>query len=155
VIGIRREQVKMVEESRGGTGQSGGAANLPRTLIAGLRVFVVEDEILVAMTLEDMLSEFGCEPVGVAANVSQALSAIDSGEAIDAAILDVNLGGEKVFPVSDALQNLGVPFVFSTGYGTPELELRYPGCRLLNKPYRPDALAHTLIDLVRGRKPAL
>jgi DNA-binding NtrC family response regulator len=134
------------EDHRGGRG-------LPWPVISGLRVFVVEDEILVAMSLEDMLSDFGCTPVGMAASVKQALAAIDRAEAIDAAILDVNLNGEMVFPVSDMLQGRGVPFVFSTGHGTPELVQRYPGCRLLNKPYRPDALAHTLVDLIRSRRP--
>src|SRR5262245_27926755 len=133
--------------------QSGGRG-LPWPLIDGLKVFVVEDEILVAMTLEDMLSDFGCEPIGMAASVAQALAAIDRADAIDAAILDVNLSqGEKVFPVSDMLQSRGVPFVFSTGNGTPELVQRYPGCRLLNKPYRPDALARALVEIVGSRPP--
>jgi CheY-like chemotaxis protein len=118
--------------------------------LLGLQVFVVEDEALQAMVLEDMLAEFGCVLAGAAANVSEALSAVNATPDIDAAILDVNLGGEKVFPVADILADRGVPFVFSTAYGSAELAERYPQSRLLHKPYRPEDLAQVLTAFVRG-----
>jgi CheY-like chemotaxis protein len=132
-------------------GGSPGGAPLPWPSLAGLKVLVVEDEILVAMTIEDMLTDFGCATVGHAANISQALSAIDQTAQIDVAVLDVNLAGEKIYPVSDALYARGVPFVFSTGFGPADLMHRYPACRLVNKPYRPDALAQALVALAGPR----
>ncbi len=119
--------------------------------LGGLRVLIVEDEMLVAMLLEDMLEELGCVSVGVAPTVSQALSAIHESRELDAAILDVNLGGEKVFPVADRLTSDGVPFAFSTGYAPSDLAQRYPGSPLLHKPYPPEALARALSDLRPGR----
>src|SRR4051794_22900016 len=84
--------------------------------LSGRRVLVVEDEMIVAWLLQDMLADLGCAVVGPAARVSQALAMIDA-EAIDAAVLDVNLNGQKSYPVADALAARGMPFVFSTGYG--------------------------------------
>ena len=87
-------------------------------LLLGLRVLVVEDEALVAMQLEDMLDELGCVVVDVAGTVSRGVAlAADAAVALDGAILDVNLGGEKVYPVAERLAARGVPFVFCTGYG--------------------------------------
>lgn len=119
----------------------------------GLQVLVVEDEAMVLMMLEDMLADFGCTVSGVAATVSEALDQLRAPAAIDAAILDVNLGGERIYPVADLLQARGVPFVFSTGYGPAELALRYPGRPLLQKPYAPEALAEVL-SAFRRRAPA-
>ena len=82
----------------------------------GRRVLVVEDEMIVAWLLEDMLADFGCTIVGPAARIDQALAMIKA-EALDAAVLDVNLNGQQSYPLADALVTRGVPFVFSTGYG--------------------------------------
>ena len=128
---------------------SGGAGPGAYPALFGLQVFVVEDELLVSMMLEDMLAEFGCVVAGVAASVSQALSEVAGAHEIDAAILDVNLGGEKIFPVADILTERGVPVVFSTGYGPADLAQRYPESHLLHKPYAPEALAEVLTDVSR------
>src|SRR5277367_6352119 len=82
-----------------------------------LRMLVVEDEGLVAMLIEDMLDDLGCEVACSAASVAQALKWLDDGGEADAALLDVNLGGEAVWPVAEALMARGVPFAFTTGYG--------------------------------------
>jgi CheY-like chemotaxis protein len=121
--------------------------------LIGLKVMVVEDEALVAMVLEETLAEFGCVVTGSAATVGEALSQLEETASLDAAILDVNLGGEKVFPVADALLSRGVPFMFCTGYGPADLAFRYPQSRLLNKPYEPGTLAATLKGLGRGHGP--
>ena len=88
--------------------------------LSGRRVLVVEDETMVAWLLEDMLADLGCAVVGPAARVNQALAMLDA-EAIDAAVLDVNLNGQMSYPVADALAARGVPFVFSTGYNKDSL----------------------------------
>jgi CheY-like chemotaxis protein len=132
---------------RGAAGgkDSGFPAAYPALL--GLEVLLVEDEALVALLLEDMLADFGCILAGSAATVDQALSAVAATPEIDIAILDVNLGGEKVFPVADILVRRGVPIVFSTAYGPGDIPERYPRARIINKPYRPEALAELLIDI--------
>lgn len=111
--------------------------------IKGLRLFVVEDEALVSMLLEAMLEDLGCTVVGVAGNIRDALGRLAHTVA-DAAVLDVNLGGEKVFPVADVLAERGVPFVFATGYGRAGLDDRYPSTPVLAKPYSSEALASVL-----------
>jgi hypothetical protein len=68
---------------------------------------------------------------------------------MDVAILDVNLGDERVFPVADALMEKGVPFVFTTGYGPSGLEDRYPGRAVITKPYREATLVEALLDVRR------
>ena len=88
---------------------------------AGLRVFIVEDEFQVLLLLEDMLAELGCFVVGVSSTVSSALDKAQTCEA-DAAILDVNLAGQKVYPVAERLRHRGTPIIFSTGYGLAGLE---------------------------------
>lgn len=118
----------------------------------GLQVFVVEDEAMVAMLLEDMLADFGCIIAGVAGTLRDAQSQLSALSMIDAAILDVNLGGEFIFPVADTLVSRNVPFVFSTAYGSPELLERYPQAKLLRKPYTPEALARALSSFIDGSR---
>jgi two-component SAPR family response regulator len=82
------------------------------------KVMIVEDEALVAMMVEDMLGDLGCEVAGSFGAVNDALAWLGGdGPAPDGAVLDVNIGGEMVFPVAEALREQGVPFVFATGYG--------------------------------------
>ena len=136
----------------GWEGAAGKGSGFPAAYPAllGLEIFLVEDEALVAALLEDMLAEFGCILAGAAATVSEALTEIQTATEIDAAILDVNLGGEKVFPVADILVSRGVPIVFSTAYGPADLAERYPQARIIQKPYRPEALAALLIDIAHA-----
>lgn len=127
---------------------SGSPAAYPALL--GLEILLVEDEALVAALLEDMLADFGCVLAGAAATVGEALAAVEAASEIDAAILDVNLGGEKVYPVADILVGRGVPIVFSTAYGPADLVERYPLARIIHKPYRPEALAEMLIAIAHA-----
>lgn len=120
--------------------------------LLGRRVLVVEDEVMVSWILEDMLAELGCQVVGPAARVEQALAMVDA-ETMDLAVLDVNLNGQKSFPVADALVARGVPFVFSTGYdiaGVPDAYRVFP---MLQKPYERAYLATALERLVAGSTP--
>jgi two-component SAPR family response regulator len=101
-----------------------------------LRILVVDDEIMIALLLEDVLVACGCKVVGPAGNVATAMSLIDgSGEAgIDGAFLDVNLRGELIYPVVDALAARDVPVVFVSGYATDDIDPRYAEIPVLAKP---------------------
>ena len=112
-------------------------------LLSGRRVLVVEDEMLVLLMTEGMLADLGCESVTAAATVDQALALID-GQIFDAAILDMNLSGNKSHAVADALAARGVPFVFATGYGDGHLEDPWRDRPVLQKPFAQNQLADLL-----------
>jgi CheY-like chemotaxis protein len=116
--------------------------------LSGRRVLVVEDEMLVAMLLEDMLADLGCTVVGPAARVEQALAMIETAASLDAAVLDVNINGQKSYPVADALVAGGVPFVFATGYGPHSLMNGYSWFPLLQKPFKRLELGKALMKLL-------
>ena len=82
----------------------------------GLRVLVAEDEALVSMLIEDMLTEMGAAVVGPAATLDEAMT-LAKGDGFDIALLDVNLAGKPIFPIADVLREKGVPFIFASGYG--------------------------------------
>ena len=84
--------------------------------LGACRVLVVEDEMLIAMTIEDVLQGLGCEIVGPVATIEKALK-LAQGGAFDAAILDVTIRGGKVYPVAEQLLARGIPFVLASGYG--------------------------------------
>ena len=88
------------------------------------RILVVEDEAMIAMLVEEMVLDFGSEVVGPAAKMEEALR-LASDASLDAAILDVNVGGAVVYPVADLLRARGVPIIFATGYGAGELPSRF------------------------------
>ncbi len=120
----------------------GGGASV----LQGRRVLVVEDEMMIAMLVEDMLSELGCSVVGPAHGVDAALALAKAEQRIDAALLDVNLAGQPVFAVADALREKGVPAVFSTGYGEAGLREVDRGAPVLQKPFRAGDLARALTE---------
>jgi CheY-like chemotaxis protein len=100
----------------------------------GRRVLLVEDETLVALMVEDMLAELGCIVVASAGTLSEARRYAAEGD-FDLALLDVNLKGEKVFPVADDLRRRGIPVVFATGYGAHGVG-DYQHAPTVAKPYR-------------------
>jgi DNA-binding NtrC family response regulator len=119
--------------------------------LQGLRVLVVEDETLVAMLLEDMLADHGCEVAATASRIAQAMEYIgDESLEIDAAILDVNLAGEPSFPLAQALAERGVPFVFATGYGSGGLPEAWRSRPTLQKPFSHDEVGR-MLALAAGR----
>ena len=99
------------------------------------RILIVEDEILIAISLEAALSSGGFEPVGPYGQVEQAVTVAER-ESLDGAVLDVNLGGTKVFPVADALAARNIPFLFLTGYSTGQLPPQYQDATVLSKPFQ-------------------
>lgn len=118
--------------------------------LSGLRLLVVEDEAMVAMMLEDMLADLGCVVAGSAGDISRGLAfAADDALALDAAVLDINLGGEKVFPVAERLVTRGVPFIFATGYGRDGLLGAFSHTPVLSKPFDHRALEAALISALR------
>jgi CheY-like chemotaxis protein len=112
-----------------------------------LRILVVEDEMLVAMNIEDMLLELGHEVAGLAGRLGPAL-ALAGESRFDAAMLDVNLAGEPSFPVADLLAERGIPFLFATGYGRKGIEERFHDRPILQKPFRASELAAALEGLI-------
>ncbi|HEX3407625.1 MAG TPA: response regulator [Caulobacteraceae bacterium] len=120
------------------------------TPLTGLRLLVVEDEMLVALALEEMLGDFGCVVVDVAGTLDRGLELAEA-LTLDGAILDINLGGEKVFPVAERLAERGVPFVFCTAYGTAALPPSFAKTPTLAKPYDENRLRSLLtVGLVGG-----
>lgn len=111
--------------------------------LAGKRVLVVEDELLVAMLVEDMLADAGCVVIGPFARLPAALAAARI-EGVDVALLDVNIAGEMVFPVAHVLEERGIPFLFVTGYGQAVLPLNRPHWTACAKPFQPQHLAECL-----------
>ena len=112
--------------------------------LVGRRVLVVEDEMMIAMLVEDMLAELGCAVVGPAHALDDALELARTELGLDVAVLDVNLGGQPVFAVADALREKGVPAIFSTGYGDAGLREIDRGSQVLQKPFRAGDLAKAL-----------
>jgi CheY-like chemotaxis protein len=117
-----------------------------------LRILIVEDEMLVAMSFEDMLTDLGYEVAGIASRLVSALAM--AGEAdFDVAMLDVNLAGDRSFPVADLLIARGIPFLFATGYGPEGIDEKYRGRLVLQKPFLADDLAAAVQSLCAAPGP--
>jgi CheY-like chemotaxis protein len=123
-------------------------------LLAGKQVLVVEDETLVAMLLEDMIADLGGGIAGSASRVRSALEILaDPARRIDLAVLDVNLGGEEAFPVAAALAQRGVPFVFSTGYGSAGLPDPWRNRPTVQKPFTQEQVKAALARALDAATP--
>ncbi len=116
-------------------------------LLSGLRILVVEDEMLVLMETENMLADLGCDTVVTAATNEQAAALIDA-QHFDAALLDLNLNGVRSYPVADRLAERGIPFAFATSYGGHGLRDGDRGRPLLVKPFDCGALSELLTSLL-------
>jgi CheY-like chemotaxis protein len=108
-----------------------------------VRVLIIEDETLIALLLEDMLTELGCTILGSASTVEAAIEFV-ARTPPSVAVLDINLGGEKSYVVAEALARRGVPFVFSTGYADGRLEAPWQDRPMLQKPFGQEQLAEAL-----------
>jgi CheY-like chemotaxis protein len=120
----------------------------------GQRVLIVEDNVFAAMELEQALRDLGCEPVGPAARVDEAMR-LARVEVLDGALLDVELNGELIFAVAEELERRGVPVIFATGYDNgifPAPFVRHP---CLRKPYGEEDVRQALEGVMRpGSEPA-
>ena len=104
--------------------------------------------MMIAMMIEDMLADMGHQVVGVAPNLQTGL-ALAEAHPCDVAILDINLGSERSFPIAHLLRERGTPFIFATGYGTLGLEEPFQGAFTLKKPFKQEDLAYA-IETVTG-----
>jgi CheY-like chemotaxis protein len=123
--------------------------NLSKRELSNRKVLVVEDEMMIAMLIEDMLDEFGCKLVGPATNVPRALDLI-SKEQVEVAVLDLNLNGQDTYAIADALQRKNVPFIFATGYGSTGLRKEYGNRPVLQKPFQQKDLEIALAQALGG-----
>lgn len=117
-------------------------------ILAGRRVLVVEDEMLILMCAEDMLAALGCALVDGASTVDEALALIEA-RRFDAALLDVNLGGSSSERVADKLAERGVPFAFATGYSERDARHKHHDRPVLKKPFRHEELVQVLTSILR------
>jgi CheY-like chemotaxis protein len=110
------------------------------------QVLVVEDEVLVGMLLEDMLDELGCEVAAMSTHLDEALE-LALAAAFDFAVLDINLNGQRSFPIADLLAERGVPFLFATGYAARIVPERHAQVPLIQKPFSLEDLRDGLLRL--------
>ncbi len=110
-----------------------------------LRILVVEDEMIIAFMIEDMLLDLGHEVVSVAMRLPDALKAATNLD-FDLALLDVNLDGHQSFPVAEILTARGIPFAFATGYGFAGIEQPFKSRPVLVKPFLPTDLQRILAE---------
>jgi len=118
-----------------------------------LRILIVEDEYLIATTLHDALESVGSVVVGPVPSVQKAMKAIASDPKIDAAIVDLNLGGALAYPVADALLARKIPFIFTSGYEDDVLRTRYPQIKNCLKPYLFLNMEQALTSAISGADP--
>ena len=116
--------------------------------LKGVRVLVVEDEYFIAILIEEILESAGCVVMGPIPRLPDALDAVDHQD-YDVAVLDVNLAGEWINPVADALSERNVPFLFVTGYGANALPSEYAQRPHVHKPFRISDLLCMLSSVVR------
>ncbi len=135
----------MITAADGSTSPATGEAMRKR------RVLIVEDEGVVGMLLEDMLTDLGYEVAGVAARLGEGLQKAET-EEYDCAILDVNLDGRPSFPIAEALTKRGTPFLFVTGYGAKGLDPDFAGHPVLAKPFLQTELKAALRKLLKDRR---
>ncbi|MDG4649600.1 hypothetical protein P6F26_14240 [Roseibacterium sp. SDUM158017] len=112
-------------------------------------ILIVEDNILIAMDMEQMILDQGCVPVGPVSNVAAGLEAIARIHP-DGAVLDVNLGDERVWPLAEALDRRGIPFALTTGYSSAEIPDAYRDRLILEKPVAPETLSKALAMFAPG-----
>lgn len=121
-------------------------ANHTPMRIAAPRILVVEDEMTVAMLIEDMVAELAYEVAGVVPRLEDAMRLLDS-DSFDLAMLDVHLNGKTVFPFAAELQDRGIPFLFATAYGARGIPEEFRDHFVLQKPFGPVELRRALMDL--------
>ena len=116
--------------------------------LSGKRILVVEDSPVVAPFTADILGELGCVVVGPAPNMAAARALIES-ETLDAALMDVHIRGERVFPLFDMLESRAVPFILTSGYADWQIPEKLEKRPRLQKPYTMEQVEKALVELLR------
>ena len=111
------------------------------------QVLIVEDDFLVALELEALLTQLGYQVIGPAPRMNEAIELAKDAE-IDFAVLDINVAGIKSFPVADILRGRNIPFVFASGYGSDGLEDGYRQETILRKPYELQDLEQAIAEVI-------
>jgi CheY-like chemotaxis protein len=114
-----------------------------------LRILVVEDEALICLTLQDVLEDLGCVIAAMCTTLQQAMDSARRDD-FDVAILDVNLNGEEVTPVSAVLRDRNIPFIFSTGYGSSGVPKQFSHYPMIEKPFRDTDVKLSLQSAMKG-----
>src|SRR3978361_911278 len=127
--------------------------NIAADGLRGYKLLIVEDEYFLAQDLADYFQDLGADILGPAGSVADALRLLD-GSQVQGAVLDVNLKGERVYPVADVLRQKGVPFVFASSYGGELEPAAYADIPRCLKPVDPASVAKTLLTLI-GERPVL
>ena len=117
--------------------------------LTGKMVLVVEDDYLLAMDIDQTLHRAKAQVVGPVGTVKGALALMDQYRFLDAAILDVNLGGHPVFPVAERLFDQAIPFLFATGYREKDMPKQFASAARVQKPYEPDQLLAALLEILQ------
>lgn len=126
----------------------------PEPMLTGLDVLLVEDSLIIALDAEDVLQRLGAETIATSGTVEAALDAIDANRP-SLAMLDINLGDRNSFPVADRLLELGIPFLFATGYGEQaQLPMEHRNQIIVQKPYTLENVARAVSDLVGTKSKA-
>jgi chemotaxis family two-component system sensor kinase Cph1 len=138
ILSVPSDKIKS-EGSLKLTPNPSGHTNGTRPIIGNNRIMIVEDEILVALAVADYLTDLGFSIVGPFTKLVDAKQAVAQGY-VDAAILDVNLAGEPIYPLAEILAERSVPFIFTTGYGAESIDARFKGAPVLQKPIEQEDL---------------
>lgn len=118
--------------------------------LSGCRVYIVEDNYLLAVTLSEVLEDAGANVLGVGATLEEAQRFIAAQEAHpDVVVLDINLRNETSYPLADQLVDANIPFVLTTGYGKSTVEARFRGRPICSKPFSPLALCEVIAKICR------
>ena len=114
--------------------------------LTGRRILLVEDSPVIAPFTADMLNDLGCDVVGPAPNMAAARELVDGGE-FDAALVDVHIRGERVFPLCEMLEAKNLPFVFTSGYADWQMPEKWQERPRLQKPYTVGQIEEALAAL--------
>jgi CheY-like chemotaxis protein len=125
----------------------------PGTPLSGLKIFLAEDEFAVLLLIEDMLATLGCKVAAAASTLASASQRAENCD-VDAAVLDINLSGKRIYPVADILRRRNVPIIFSTGYGLTGIDPEWAHYPVVQKPFAIEQLARALAQATSRQRPA-
>ena len=120
----------------------------PQSPLSGRRIFIVEDEYFLADDIGRACREFGADIAGPVGDLDDALRILHDGSVLDAAVLDVNIRSEMIFPVARELKARNIPFLFTTGYDKVTISPEFHDVPILEKPIDLPAMAHRLAALI-------